>query len=198
MGNSSSASWRLKYFSAIENQDSGFRIQDSGKKALRCGWGFGLLTPDSLSSPSPRVHLAVRVLPQILDLEEHASRTQYSSFFSATIPSPAPHVGNRLSDLGTRRSASQEAFQVGTVRRVKAEQPPPVRRQPRPVTGAAERLGGRGDDAEDGAVRQGKTVRRSLGAPRSVRRGFIFDSPNGPKLPLEPLDHLRSGDDLVH
>ena len=116
------------------------------------------------------------------------------ALFRAAIRADAPHTSHEIGDscrnLIRRGSAAQQAAQIRARHRVEAAVPNPVGRQPAAITARTERRGGRGDDAENGAVGQ-KETRRWRGTIAGDRGDLAI-------APLQTGQHFRPRNDILH
>src|SRR5262249_5479419 len=141
-------------------------------------------------SAAPRVHLQVRVPPELADLDQRPALRRGEAIFGAPVRAPSPRGRDERFDLFAIGARPQRLAQVGAPPGVEAEVPPAVRGEPTAVTGPAERLRRGRDDAEDRAVRQAKAIRR--------RCPSLRDRLDTTVAPFESLDHLRPRHHLVH
>ena len=98
----------------------------------------------------------------------------------------------RCGQLVVARAVAQRGSQVQSGLGVETEEEVAVGGQPGAVAGAAERLGRRGDDAEDGAVGQPEPLRggRNWSGSRARARRVLVRR--------HAFQDLRAGDHLVH
>src|SRR3990172_1779339 len=111
--------------------------------------------------PTAGVHLEVRVLAKAFDFDERVPLRELEANLRAPILARAPARGEERFELLVARAGAQRRPEVETLLGVETGVKDSVRRQPAPVASPAERLGGRGDDAEGGPDRKPKMLGRS-------------------------------------
>jgi hypothetical protein len=136
------------------------------------------------------MHLPMRILPEVLDLEKCTARWKRRALLCATIVPALPNGGDPGCELLTRCTTSQEELKVHPLARVETKQTDTVRSKPRAVTGPAKRLGYRGDNSERGSVRQNVTC--SWRRPSLYRQG-LYDS----EVLTKSIEYLAAGHDLA-
>ncbi len=131
----------------------------------------------------PRVHFEVRVLAEVLDRHEAAALApEGQAFLGTAVRALAPSGRDECGQLLARGAAAQRPTKVDAARRVEAQVPQAVGRQPATIAAAAERVGGRGDDAEQRTVWQREAV--------GWRRRVLDDRLDGAVPSRERVQHL--------
>jgi hypothetical protein len=100
-----------------------------------------------------RVHLEVRVLSKLVDVDKHAAVCLGRPQLSTAIVTPAPNGCNLCCELLSRDSFTQRAAEVDTRSCIQAQIPQAVSRKPTTVAAPTERRSGRSDDPKDRTVR---------------------------------------------
>jgi len=116
------------------------------------------------------VHFEVRILSKFFDPDEDAAVACGGAQLRATICARAPNGRNARGKFLSRSARAQHLPQIDPGLRVQAHIPEAVRGQAAAVATAAERRGGRSDDAKDGAV--GKLETLGGGDGMVDRKGF--------------------------
>src|SRR6266566_2733323 len=118
------------------------------------------------ASPTPRMHFAVRIGTQALDLKQRCAVREAEPLFRAAIRPSAPSRGDQLRQFRIAGTLPEWLAQVDSPFCVETQEPGAVGRQASAVARTAERGGCRRDDPERGAVRQSESLGRCAEAPR--------------------------------
>src|SRR3982074_2227283 len=70
-----------------------------------------------------RVHLAMWIPPEVLNLEEHTPRWETQAFLGASVGSAPPPGADRARDFFRRGAGTQKCLEVESGACVKAQQP---------------------------------------------------------------------------
>ena len=124
-------------------------------------------------SATPRVHLQTRVLLQHREGHQRTTIAVCQPAFGAAVGTSLPGATDQVEHLFVGVAAAQDITEVDATEGIEAEIPGAIGGQPTTVARGAERLGGRGDNAERRPIRQPEPCRWRRDAFPFARIGSI-------------------------